>query len=314
MENNNGSGRLHHTDSAPANTDSIQMRNVVTEISANDSTSHDDSALSLLQMSRNTIMQGTPMGVGNAVCACDDVTCQHHPQHMQGFNVQHKYNSREKSGEDSVIQFTRYDPTCLEPMNGQICMFLSHVLQENCMILADLRDEEKMQKFKHKASNKGFDFIKWSQYDIHEMLNIDTMTTAYLLVQKYFSKSFNDDNLMDWRSFSPENVVRNYVYYYVKEVLDIDDITEIRTDQFVWEIQTSAPAPINNALVQVASQDDIYRLFNKYDLQLPFIRSRLKKNKCVFCGEKLPDAYIKYDFLLNKRPTTLKYCLVCQNS
>jgi len=255
MENNNDSGRCHHTDSDPANTDSIQMRNVVTEISANDSASHADSALSLLQMSRNTIMQGTTMGIDNAVCVCDDVTCQPHPQHVQGFNDQHKYNIREKSGKGAVnvrnitmevrrvklqSEFNRFDPTCLEPMNEQIYEFLAHVLKEKSITLIDLSNEEKMEEFKHEASNnwkeeKGFDFVKWSQYDIDEMLSIDTMTTAYLIVQEYFSDTFGDDNLMNWRSFSPENVVRNYVYYYINEVIDNEHIIEIRTKQLELE-------------------------------------------------------------------------------
>jgi len=131
----------------------------------------------------------------------------------------------------------------LERIDELVKEYLLHVMSALDMTIEVLEgdaNEDIYDNFKFEASNNydknvGYDFVAWyisKGYTTYDILDIDTMTTLYLQINAYFAENYGEESVMKWNDFSPANVLRNYVYFYLYGYLSKEELVEVlRGDQ-----------------------------------------------------------------------------------
>ena len=131
----------------------------------------------------------------------------------------------------------------LDRIDELVKEYLLHVMSALDMTIEDLEDdanEDIYDNFKFEASNNydksgGYDFVAWyisKGYSTCDILDIGTMTTLYLQINAYFAENYGEESVMKWNDFSPANVLRNYVYFYLYGYLSKEELVEVlRGDQ-----------------------------------------------------------------------------------
>ena len=122
----------------------------------------------------------------------------------------------------------------LESIDEIVKEYLLNVLSITGITLEELEDmdEDKVDAFRFDAADNwesGNDFVLYcivNGHDINTILDIQKLTKMYLLVNRFYSENYGNDDTMRWDTFSPENVLRNYVYFYVYGLLSHQELVD----------------------------------------------------------------------------------------
>ena len=120
----------------------------------------------------------------------------------------------------------------LDSINKIVNEYLLNVITGLGMTLEEFSnlDAARIDEFRFEASNNwsvGHDFVAHYTaygYETNKILDIDKLTKMYLLVNEYYFETYGIGRTMRWNSFSPKNVMRHYVYYYIHGLLSHQEL------------------------------------------------------------------------------------------
>jgi len=132
----------------------------------------------------------------------------------------------------------------LDRIDELVKEYLLDVMSSCCMTIEDLEDTNNdnynYEKLKFEACNLydeelggghyGSDFVEWytrKGYSTCDILEIGTMTTLYLKINEYFEENYGKTSVMNWKTFSPENVLLQYVYFYLHGYLSKEELVAV---------------------------------------------------------------------------------------